>query len=247
MRALPRCTDWREAGWGWLYPNWCHLCDAERAGAEHGYVGEHCRAGVNYVEPPYCQKCGLPFQGALSTPFECSNCREESFDFEFARGSVIAGETVRQALHQYKYHRALWIEPCLSHWLVSAASPVLANQGWTGIVPVPLHPVRHREREFNQATRLARCLGTALGLPVWEDWIIRREPTPSQTRLNRRERAVNVRGAFAATRNASATNQSVIIVDDILTTGATTHAVAQVLMKLGAGRVCVWTLARAVL
>ena len=77
--------------------------------------------------------------------------------------------------------------------------------------------------------------------------MVRTTPTPTQTRLNRRERAVNVRGAFGAVKNASAKNQSVIIVDDILTTGATTNAVADVIQKLGANRICVWTLARAIL
>jgi ComF family protein len=160
---------------------------------------------------------------------------------------VIANETVRLALHQYKYHRALWMEPCLTQWLVSGAVPALTNQGWTCIVPVPLHSVRYREREFNQASRLAHRLGAALGIPVQENWIVRTAPTPTQTRLNRRERAVNVQGAFGAVKNASARNQSVIIVDDILTTGATTNAVAQVVRELGADRICVWTLARAVL
>ena len=247
MRIQVPWKVWREAGWGWLYPNWCHLCDEERAQADNGYIGDRCRSRVKFVEPPFCQRCGLPFQGALSTPFECDNCRGESFGFEFARASVIANETVRLALHQYKYHRALWMEPCLNQWLISCAVPALAHQGWTSIVPVPLHPVRYREREFNQATRLARCLGTALGIPVRDDWMVRTTPTPTQTRLNRRERAVNVRGAFGAVKNASAKNQSVIIVDDILTTGATTNAVADVIQRLGANRICVWTLARAIL
>jgi len=247
MTVMAPWKIWREASWGWFYPNWCHLCDAERAAAENGYVGDRCRSRVRFIEPPYCQRCGLPFQGALSTPFECENCRGESFEFEFARASVIANETVRLALHQYKYHRALWMEPCLTQWLVSGAVPALTNQGWTCIVPVPLHSVRYREREFNQASRLAHRLGAALGIPVQENWIVRTAPTPTQTRLNRRERAVNVQGAFGAVKNASARNQSVIIVDDILTTGATTNAVAQVVRELGADRICVWTLARAVL
>ena len=153
---------------------------------------------------------------------------------------------VLNALHRYKYHRSLWLEPCLARWLLDTALPALKGQGWTGIVPVPLHPVREREREFNQATRLAGHLGRALSIPVRDRWVIRAMPTPSQTRLNRVERKENMRDAFKAKPNASAAGESTIILDDIFTTGATTNAVARVLNKLGASRICVWTLARAI-
>ncbi len=238
--------SWREAAWGWFYPNWCHLCDSERAIRAHGYVGDRCRGQVKQIVPPFCQCCGLPFEGTMTNAFTCTHCQEAPFDFEFARASVIGGEMVLNALHRYKYHRALWLEPCLSRWLLDAALAPLIGQGWTCIVPVPLHPVREREREFNQATRLARHLGKALGIPVRDGWVIRVIPTPSQTRLNRVERANNMRDAFIAKPSASASGESVIILDDIFTTGATTNAVARVLKQLGAARVCIWTLARAV-
>lgn len=239
-------SSWREAILGWIYPNWCHLCDAEPADATVGFVGENCRAEVKAVVAPFCRRCGLPFDGAILSEFECTDCREAAFDFEFARASVVAGRTVREALHHYKYHRALWIEPCLTRWLLDQALPVLRDQGWTSLVPVPLHPVRQREREFNQASRLARILGNALSLPVQERWVVRQHPTQSQTRLNRSARAANVRNAFSAVPNASAQDESVIVIDDILTTGATTQAVSRILRGIGARRVCVWTLARAV-
>lgn len=237
---------WWEAGWGWFYPNWCHLCDSERATRNHGYVCDRCRGQVRGIVPPFCQCCGLPFEGTFTDAFTCANCKDSAFEFEFARASVVGGNVVLNALHQYKYNRSLWIEPCLSRWLIDHAVPVLSKQGWTCIVPVPLHPVREREREFNQATRLARHLGTALGIPVKTRLIVRSMPTPSQTKLNRVERAANMRSAFMPKPNATASGESVIVLDDIFTTGATTNAVARVLKQLGAARICIWTLARAV-
>ena len=239
-------NGWVDAALGWIYPNWCQICDQERAVPSMGFVGDRCLSTVRPVKSPFCDRCGQPFDGALTSSFECANCRGEPLHFESARAAVIAGNCVREALHHYKYHRALWLEPLLVRWLIEAAVPALQNSGWTGLVPVPLHPVREREREFNQATRLARGLSEALGIPVRDNWVVRSRHTPSQTRLNRTQRSQNVRQAFLPGRVRSIAGESIVVVDDILTTGATTNAVAAILRRMGASRVCVWTLARAV-
>lgn len=245
-RDLKSWIAWRDAALGWVYPNWCQICDQERAVPSMGFVGDQCLDTVRTLKPPFCDRCGQPFDGSLTSVFECANCRDETLHFESARAAVIAGNCVREALHHYKYHRALWLEPLLFRWLVDAARPNLQGSGWTGLVPVPLHPVREREREFNQATRLARGLGVSLGIPVRDRWVIRAHHTPTQTRLNRSQRAENVRHAFVPGKVSSLAGECLIVVDDILTTGATTNAVAAVLRRLGASRVCVWTLARAI-
>jgi ComF family protein len=112
------------------------------------------------------------------------------------------------------------------------------------VVPVPLFPAREREREFNQAARLARPLAAALDIPLETRWVYRRQPTLTQTRLSREQRAVNVRQAFGAARGLKLEGARVVLVDDVFTTGATTSACARVLRAAGAGEVCVWTVAR---
>jgi len=112
------------------------------------------------------------------------------------------------------------------------------------IVPVPLHPLKKREREFNQAERLASLLGAAIGTPVNTRMLRRVEPTRTQTLLTREQRAANVRNAFAVRHGCQLDGQSIILVDDVLTTGATTSACARALQTAGAGEVCVWTVAR---
>jgi len=114
------------------------------------------------------------------------------------------------------------------------------------IVPVPLHPRRQAEREFNQAENLARQLGDRVALPVATACLRRVKPTDSQTRLTRAQRAENVRTAFAFNPRASelVAGKCIIVVDDVFTTGATTNACAKLLRKHGAESVCVWTLAR---
>jgi len=122
--------------------------------------------------------------------------------------------------------------------------PALAAQKWDLIVPVPLHPLKEREREFNQAERLARHLGRALRIPMNTRLVRRAKFTGTQTLLTRSQRALNVDGAFVPRAGKQLNGEKVILVDDVLTTGATTSACARALRECGAGDVCVWTLAR---
>jgi competence protein ComFC len=235
-----------EAALGFFYPPVCQVCYAESATADQGYVGMGCWKGVRRVTPPFCGRCGLPYEGDISTSFECGNCREMELHFTSARAAAVASGVLRDVIHLYKYHRALWFEGFLSGLLTEAAKPVLSDGRWDLIVPVPLHPFKQREREFNQAERLARCLGRSTGLPVRTDLLRRIEFTPTQTRLTRSARAVNVHAAFAFRGRELLRGSRVVLVDDVLTTGATTSACARVLVESGAEEVCVWTVARGI-
>ena len=151
-----------------------------------------------------------------------------------------------EAIHRYKYHRALWFEPFLAGLLVQGAQHVLNPTGWDAIVPVPLHPTREREREFNQARLLAAHLARATGIPLQTRLLRRVRPTATQTCLSRKERARNVQHAFALRNSARVNGLRCVVVDDVLTTGATTSGCARALKAGGARRVCVWTVARGV-
>jgi ComF family protein len=164
--------------------------------------------------------------------------------FRSARAAVAAQGVALDVIHRYKYHRALWFEPFLADLLVRAAGPVLAAGDWNLIVPVPLHPLKKREREFNQAERLAVRLGRATGLRTDARLLRRVRPTQTQTLLSRRERTKNVHHAFRLRRGRQLDGERVVLVDDVLTTGATTSACARILRQAGAGDVCVWTVAR---
>jgi competence protein ComFC len=236
--------QWLDAVVGLLYPNICQLCNQERAGASEGYVCEKCWHKVRFIRPPFCQQCGLPYAGDITTAFECSNCREMQLHFEFARAAVIASSTVLDVIHRYKYQRALWFEQFLADLLIRQAAPELATADWDFIVPVPLHTLKKREREFNQAERLAVRLSAATKIPLNPNLLARIDPTKTQTLLSREERALNVQKAFAFRANNPLNGERIVLVDDVLTTGATTSACAKVLRRNGSGCVCVWTVAR---
>ena len=237
---LRSCLD---TALGFFYPNVCQFCQTNRATEREGYVCSECWTQVRFIRAPFCERCGLPFAGDLTTHFECTNCRELELHFSSARSAVVARTIVREAIHRFKYSRALWFENFLADLLIREAAPVLREQPWDAIVPVPLHPKKFREREFNQAEILARRLGAATNIRVDTKILRRILATTTQTLLSRELRAANMTGAFAASPGALK-GKSFVLVDDVFTTGATTSACAKALRAAGAAEVCVWTVAR---
>ena len=246
MAAFAWSKSWLEAALSFLYPEVCQICNQEPATPGNGFVGANCRTNVRFIDRPFCERCGLAFEGEFSGAFVCSNCREEEYAFVYARSAVSAKGVLLDIIHRYKYNREVWFEPFLGELLGKVAAPVLLLEEWDMIVPVPLHPLKQSEREFNQAEALAGQLARRVNLPVQADCLKRVKPTGSQTRLTRAQRAENVRTAFAFNDRASemAEGKRIIVVDDVFTTGATTNACAKLLRKNGADAVCVWTLAR---
>jgi len=235
-----------EGALGLLFPSVCQICRQARASAQEGYVCQGCSKSVRFLTPPFCERCGLPFEGSITGLFECSNCCDTDFGFNSARSAVQANDVVLEAIHRFKYNRAMWFEPFLADLLIRAASEDLSADDWDVLVPVPLHPTRRREREFNQAERLAKHLGKELNLPVERSWLRRVQRTHTQTTLTRSQRAGNVRKAFAIKPGLKLDGQRIVLIDDVFTTGATTSACAHTLRAAGAGDVCVWTVARGV-
>ena len=241
MSAL---SKWLNIALGFFYPEACQICGRQSATPTEGFVCQSCRQAVPFIQPPFCMRCGLPYDGEFTTAFWCQNCREMELHFTSARSAVAARGTVLEAIHRYKYHRALWFEPFLADLLVHQAVPEINHERWDWIVPVPLHSTKHREREFNQAERMALHLGKAAHIPVRTGWLKRVLPTKTQTLLTRPQRAANMRHAFVFKGRQRLDRQRVVLVDDVFTTGATTSACARVLRSAGAAEVCVWTVAR---
>jgi ComF family protein len=165
--------------------------------------------------------------------------------FSAARSAVVAKGVVLEAVHRFKYSRALWFENFLAGLLFREAAPALcAGVTWHGIVPVPLHPLKQREREFNQAALLAARLARATRLPLFDNCLRRIQPTATQTLLTRDQRVANMKNAFVVRRGTRLAGQRLVLVDDVFTTGATTNACARALRAAGVADVIVWTVAR---
>ena len=249
LRMWQPLQSWLGASLGLLFPEVCQICGESRSRPADGFVCPTCWSkpgAIRFIRPPFCDRCGLPYEGALTTEFVCANCCDVKLHFSTARSATVAGGLVREAIHRFKYQRHLWFEPFIVDLLLREMRPWLAENHWDCLVPVPLHPQREREREFNQSQRIAAAVGRVTGLPCHGRALRRTRATETQTALSRDERATNMRKAFAIGGRYPLNGARVILIDDVFTTGATTNACARVLRAAGAAEVCVWTVARGV-
>ena len=225
-----------------LYPLHCVLCGVKTP-ADAGELCEDCSEAFPKNEPPFCPYCG---QGQLAQPDPalCPSCRGKPFVFDQAWSALLYEGGVRDCLHHFKYReRVLLVKP-LSEILIRFAGASLPCASFDAIAPVPLFPGRERERGYNQSLLLSQRLSVALGLPLLKRSLIRSRETPSQISLSKEKRLKNVRGAFDVRTPSLIQKKRILLIDDILTTGATANACAAALKEAGAVSVCVATLAR---
>lgn len=226
-----------------LYPPHCTVC---RAPAE---VGRHlcppCLSDAPKVNEPFCEVCSTPFEGAITGTMICPACREEPRAFDFAATAYRSQGVVRECIHRFKYDNHFHLRHPLARWLgESLGDRRLSGTPWKALVPVPLHPLRERERGFNQSAILARLLARESGLAV-APLLARTRPTRSQTRLGKVDRSENLRNAFELRHTMDVRDHHFLLIDDVLTTGTTVNACARVLKRAGAASVGVLTVARA--
>jgi competence protein ComFC len=237
-----------EAAVDLLYPRNCLICErATLPEGEKGVVCGTCRSEVKFIGPPCCERCALPFPGAIETHFTCGYCKDLKFQFTRTVAICRAEGVVRECIHRFKYNREMYFGHHLAQWLVEGARQRVDDWSLIDlIVPVPLYPRKQREREFNQAEYLAEVVGRAMNKPVAASGIRRVKDTGTQTRLGAHERAENLRDAFAPRHSGVVEGKKVLLVDDVFTTGATLNGCAKVLRRAGAAEVWVLVLARGV-
>ena len=227
-----------------LYPEVCQICSQSSALPSEGYVCNECQRGISSIQSPFCNRCGLPFEGEIHQSFQCPNCHDVRLFFISARSACVANALMLDLLHRYKYGNARWLDPLFERLLGDALSNASVREVWDVVVPVPLYSVRQRERGYNQSAFLAERTGIRLKLPCLEGVVKRIAHTPSQTMLNRKERAANVAKAFEVVDFEKIVDRRILLIDDVFTTGATANECARVCMRAGAHSVHVWTLAR---
>ena len=253
-----------------IYPGRCCLCEARLSPDPPVFSGNlrgvtdftaamaphlcpACADAFTPVDSPLCRRCGEMFAGRRGEDHLCGECYRRNRHFDSARAAGIYDQSLMTVVQQFKYGRRTELARPLGKVLLAGLRRWYDPADVDWIVPVPLHVRKQRQRGFNQVylllrqwPRLAREPG--LEIPdgrVNRHLLVRRRPTHSQTRLSRKQRRHNVRGAFAARSKADIRGRSILLVDDVYTTGATVEECARVLRAAGAAAVHVLTLARA--
>ena len=201
------------------------------------------------IKEPLCQCCGRPFiseVAAQSIQPTCRLCRAGRYSFSRARSFAVYNSTLVAAITLLKYEEVTR----LGDWFAARLADVFAKNAKDlradVVVSVPLHADRLRERGYNQAELIARPLARRLGLELGTYLLVRKLPRPPQLLLSRTERWKSVRGAYATRHGVRVDNLRILLVDDVMTTGATLDACAQALKKAGAAEVFGLTVARVV-
>lgn len=258
-----RLISWQRAG-TWLgeagnalasiaFPAECRLCERLLTWAKRVPICAECLASFATLPPEICKICGQPLEPLLvaegksteGDPGEvCRTCELRRYAFDRARSYGLYRDGLVRAIVLLKFEAI----PPLGEWFAERLWEVLRREEGPGadiVVPVPLHRQRERERGYNQADVIARPLARKLKLPYRPVLLVRKKPRPDKQILSLKERWESVRGAFATRKGVQVDNQRVLLVDDVMTTGATLDACAKALRGAGAKSVIGLTVARA--
>ncbi|MBI1201806.1 MAG: ComF family protein [Rhodopseudomonas sp.] len=205
-----------------------------------------CWSRLSPIEQPYCPRLGIPFVYDPGPGIISMEAIAHPPAFGRARAAVRYDEIARKLVLSFKYADRLDLAPMMGAWMARAGQELL--EGADALLPVPLHWRRLWSRRFNQAASLAGAISSHCGVPVWPDVLARVRATPQQVGLSKVERADNVQGAFRvpANQKARVKGRRLVLIDDVLTSGATVDTCTRALLRAGAANVDVLVFARVV-
>jgi ComF family protein len=246
-RALSACTGaWKHTARLALDIALPTLCVACREPVHGEGVCATCWAQLSFIAPPYCPRLGIPFVYDPGPELLSMEAIANPPAYQRARAAVRYDDVARTLVHALKYQDRTDLAPAMGRWMARAGRELLAEAD--ALVPVPLHWKRAWSRRYNQSGALARVIEQQSGVRLTAEALRRVRPTQQQVGLSRSQRASNVQGAFkvADDRKAAIRGRRVILIDDVLTSGATVDACARALLRARAASVDVLVFARVV-
>ena len=204
----------------------------------------HCLSQMKYIESPHCNRCGKPFHSEIVADHLCGECLTRKKYLRCARSVGYYDGVLRKAIHLLKYKLKSNLAVPLGDIMANQMQSFFSETEYHSIMPVPLHPRRLRERGFNQALALARVIGKKYRINLNSYNLTRNRETKPQVGLSEHDRIDNVKNAFSLLKSDRITDKDVLLVDDVYTSGNTVEECAKVLIRAGAHKVDVLTLAR---
>ena len=228
---------------GLIYPPHCQMCGEGLDIFNRRVLCEICYNNIRLNTPPFCKKCGRPrpYESAGSV---CETCATKSYYFDASYSVCIYEGVIRECIHGFKYNAKFALEGLFKNLLIGFAEKYIDISRFDYIVPVPLHTAKYRERTFNQSAVLADHLSKRFKMPLLKNNLIRRRPGMPQVTLSKNKRLEDIRGSFKIKNGFLLKNKSVLLIDDVFTTGATVNECSKVLKGAGASSIEVLTLAR---
>ena len=222
------------------------LCPSCREPVDGAGLCPACWSKLSFIAPPYCQRLGIPFAFDSGAGLLSMEAIADPPAYNRARAAVRYDDVARKLVHALKYGDRLDLAPTMGRWMARAGGELLADAD--ALVPVPLHWRRQWARRFNQAALLAQIIARTNGRVVAHGALKRVKATPQQVGLDKSERAHNVQGAFRvpAAGRAEVAGRKLLLIDDVLTSGATIDACTRALLRVGATSVDVLVFARVV-
>lgn len=211
---------------------------------DRSHICWDCMAGLAFLQMPFCRVCGDPVEGMVEHDFSCSWCIKRPPFFELARSVARFRGGLRSCLHAFKYGSDTCLSKDFSRLLLACVNTQYEDVRFDAVVGVPLHPTKERDRSYNQAGLLASDLAKRLSIESFPGCLERVRRTRTQTSLTASERRANVRNAFVVKAASWVEGRRILLVDDVMTTGATVNESSRVLKKAGAASVHVVTVAR---
>ncbi|WP_411817419.1 ComF family protein [Hyphococcus sp. DH-69] len=215
--------------------------------ASFGALAPDAWSAVHFITDPFCPRCGVPFAADYGPEVECPSCIASPPDFTRARAAVVYDDATHKLIVGFKHGDRTELAPMFAKWMANAGQSLISESSI--IMPVPLHSSRQFARRYNQSALLAQGVANRTGGILALDDLIRRRATPPQKDLSAEARKRNVSGAFGfrnSNRQQRYRGAHVVLVDDVLTTGATLSAAARSLKRVGASQVDALVLARVV-
>lgn len=227
-----------------FFPRVCVSCGKDLPFDTHDFLCASCKAQLVRPGPLICVRCGVELPSGGAHCFACRGSKGATYKCKLIRSAFVFNTPSRALVHALKYQGADYVAPFMGR-LMSERYKELTELGQEDLViPVPLFPKRQRKRGYNQSELLAHAFATEALLALDTTSLVRTRDTLSQTKLGRKGRLENMTGAFACKNPQAVKGKTILLIDDVATTGATLEGCAMALRAAGAKRVVAYTFAR---